>query len=44
MPLWGLAGAMIAGFAEAGVVAAAGTRQAELTEIIGDCEKVAQNQ
>ena len=39
MPLRGLAGAMMAGFAEAGVVAAGGTGQAELTEIIADCEK-----
>ena len=43
MPLRGLAGAMMAGFAEAGVVAAAGTGQAELTEIIADCKKVEKN-
>ena len=43
MPLRGLAGATMAGFAEAGVVAAAGAGQAELTEIIADFEKVAQN-
>ena len=43
MALRGLAGAMMTGFAEAGVVAAAGTGQAELTEIIADFEKVAQN-
>ena len=43
VPLRGLAGAMMAGFAVAGVVTAAGTGQAELTEIIADCEKVAQN-
>ena len=34
---------MMAGFAEAGVVAAAGTGQVESTGIIADCEKIAQN-
>ena len=33
----------MAGLAEAGVVAAAGTGQAELAEITADCKKMVQN-